>query len=913
MNLPPYRYPKIYLTVFILLIFLCSAPGLAWVSEQECPALVNITGPGHYSLDPSIISDSRTSYAIKSSGVTLDGNGQTFTRPFHGTCPAIVLESPSLSAIHLTNLNLYGDFYSNNYDIDLSGVSNGSISDIRISNSTFPQVIIGGSTIEISDNVLDRTGDGIVVSGSHINIHDNTLNDTGLVTGGIDVSGSDIDIHNNALTKNSMGITVSGSKINISDNVLNNHNTRGIEISGTDITISNNVLEQNSEGIVVDGSNVIIKKNSVRNHNVLGFIIRGTNFTISHNVFKQNVYGISSGSENGGVSDVILSNNIFEQNDYGFTCLLKCSNLTFLENSAKNNGGVFFIVKSSGVAFSNNTIERGNNSIGLESSNNITIINNTFLKPRLYAISISESGLGGELISTKITIRDNTIRDCGAYGIYLQNTSLSSISNNTIMNSSYGIGFLYSQNGAAFNNSLSGNKGNTFGNGINLYNSSKINIYNNYLSFNEYGIWLVKSRNNVISNNRIVENTLAGIACYLNSSNNTVYNNFFNNTNNTLFFSSKNQSIWNTTKKAGKNIINGTFLGGNYWATPRGNGYSQTCSDANNDGICDTSYTLNSQNTDYLPLTFRNSPPQPTIIVVVPNGGENWKQGSPQMIRWNYTGNPGPNVKIELLKGIAVNRIINASTSIGTGGSGNYTWIIPYNQVLGTDYKIRINSTSNAALTNMSKANFTISAGVPITVVKPNGGENWKQGSTQTVKWSYSGSPGSKVKIELLKGTALNRVINASTSIGSAGSGSYSWKIPYNQVVGTDYKIRVTSTSNAAYTDKSNANFTISAGAPITVVVPNGGANWKRGSTHTITWSYTGSPGSKVKIELLKGTAVNRTINASTSIGSAGSGSYIWNIPSTQTLGTDYKIRINSTSNAAYTDKSNANFTISAS
>jgi hypothetical protein len=168
------------------------------------------------------------------------------------------------------------------------------------------------------------------------------------------------------------------------------------------------------------------------------------------------------------------------------------------------------------------------------------------------------------------------------------------------------------------------------------------------------------------------------------------------------------------------------------------------------------------------------------------------------------------------------------------------------------------------------------------------------------------------VKIELLKGTAVNKVINASKTIGSGGSGSSSWTVPFNQVLGTDYRIRINSTSNATSTDTSNANFTISAGAPITVVVPNGGANWKRGSSQTITWKYTGSPGTKVKIDLLKGTAVNRVINASTSIGSAGSGWYSWKIPATQTTGTDYKVRITSTTNAAYTDKSNANFTISA-
>jgi Tol biopolymer transport system component len=321
--------------------------------------------------------------------------------------------------------------------------------------------------------------------------------------------------------------------------------------------------------------------------------------------------------------------------------------------------------------------------------------------------------------------------------------------------------------------------------------------------------------------------------------------------------------------------------------------------------------TTNAVYTDTSDANFTISAGAP-VTVVIPNGGQNWKQGSTQTIRWSYTGSPGSNVKIELLRGTAVNRVINASTSIGSAGSGSSSWIVPYNQIPGKDYKIRITSTTNAVYTDKSDANFTISAGPPITVVVPDGGQNWKQGSTQTIRWGYTGSPGSKVKITLLKGTAVNSVINASTSIGSAGSGSYIWTVPYNQVVGTDYKIRITSTTNAVYTDKSDANFTISAGPPITVVVPDGGQNWKQGSTQTIRWGYTGSPGSKVKITLLKGTAVNQVINASTSIGSAGSGSYSWKIPYYQILGTDYKIRITSTSNAAYTDKSNANFTISA-
>ena len=50
-----------------------------------------------------------------------------------------------------------------------------------------------------------------------------------------------------------------------------------------------------------------------------------------------------------------------------------------------------------------------------------------------------------------------------------------------------------------------------------------------------------------------------------------------------------------------------------------------------------------------------------------------------------------------------------------------------------------------------------------ITVTFPNGGENWTRGTTQTIRWNSSGSPGAYVKIELLKAGIFNRTIIAST------------------------------------------------------------------------------------------------------------------------------------------------------
>ncbi|MCD6381831.1 MAG: hypothetical protein J7L43_02545, partial [Candidatus Aenigmarchaeota archaeon] len=39
---------------------------------------------------------------------------------------------------------------------------------------------------------------------------------------------------------------------------------------------------------------------------------------------------------------------------------------------------------------------------------------------------------------------------------------------------------------------------------------------------------------------------------------------------------------------------------GNYWGKPDGTGFSDTCTDADGDGICDSSYQLFENNIDYL-------------------------------------------------------------------------------------------------------------------------------------------------------------------------------------------------------------------------------------------------------------------------------------------------------------------------
>ena len=96
-----------------------------------------------------------------------------------------------------------------------------------------------------------------------------------------------------------------------------------------------------------------------------------------------------------------------------------------------------------------------------------------------------------------------------------------------------------------------------------------------------------------------------------------------------------------------------------------------------------------------------------------------------------------------------------------------------------------------------------------ITVTKPSGGTSWQAGTTQAISWTFTGYPGSSVKIDLLKNGLPNGTIVASTSISSA----YNWSIPTGLAEGNDYKVVVTSTSNAAVTG-TGGFFSITAPPP---------------------------------------------------------------------------------------------------
>lgn len=142
-------------------------------------------------------------------------------------------------------------------------------------------------------------------------------------------------------------------------------------------------------------------------------------------------------------------------------------------------------------------------------------------------------------------------------------------------------------------------------NGLYIHLTNNSNFTDVDSSNNYRGITIDDCFNNILKDSVFAGNDL-GIYAY--NDYNLIYNNLFNNTLNVQQLSGINK--WNTTKQTGNNIHNSSnpYIGGNYWTNSTGNGYSDTCTDTNNDGFCNNSYTVASNNIDYHPLSDEYSP-----------------------------------------------------------------------------------------------------------------------------------------------------------------------------------------------------------------------------------------------------------------------------------------------------------------
>jgi len=608
-------------TTYYYNITLCNANGLC--SEN---GVFNVTTNSTQDLSAPTISNRLNTSTNETCDITFDTNEAANATISYGVGPTLDMNS-SLSTAHIHNLTglsnntqyLYNitvcDSFGNcavygqyNFTTNVTAPPTTFYCDNCSNCNTQIGSMSSGDTLIMTSN-MSTTGDCINLPGG-IGI---TVDCDGYTLSGdqgfsdyafYDVIGSNHVIRNCRTTGFGYGVYLAQVNDSVIENIYTENNSGyGIRIYGHNNTIKDSVIVKYPTNAITEGGIHLqdydyetTTKNNVSNVTVNGRLV----------MYYDNV--VSPCPDN---QDISFTNN------YSTLIFDKCSNVTVYDTTLTDGLYLYYTDNST---FDNITISDSDYAVTIYESHrntfrNITAFNNSggiycewnctyssftdlsFYNHTLYGIEFSAYGDYNNLTRINCT---NTL-DCIWFDSdYCRISDVKSINDRE-----NGID-LWGDYNTFENVYISG----ADDSGLFLYsvkNSTFINftIENSVIGLESFG----STSNNTLINFTITNSSDAGIHLRPdNQINNIIYNSYFNNTLNLRSLNETNTWSLNTSLTTATNAIGGSSIGGNFWATPTGTGYSENCTDSVAPfGICDNYYNLSNATTsviDYLPLVY---------------------------------------------------------------------------------------------------------------------------------------------------------------------------------------------------------------------------------------------------------------------------------------------------------------------
>lgn len=322
------------------------------------------------------------------------------------------------------------------------------------------------------------------------------------------------------------------------------------------------LIETNANGTNLTLSNLELQNNSAND----GIFIRSTDASISdisiNNMARRGIGANAAGD------DLILQNITID--DTVDDCIdIQGDNLTADNLNLSNCGDFGLIWRGTGA-----------NNVTQASLTDITITTTTDEAFRINNATAANLG--------DITLSNVNLTNSSDINLALNNVNRGELSDITITNSITHTDNIQLTNRSDNNTFDNLNTSGSTNRGLSLNNSRNNTFTNSTFSNNNIGINLTSnSRNNTFTDNIIQSNTLFGLRIQNNnrSNGNEIYNNCFSNTGTNI----------QDDETANNNPINAYDIGstGNFYGSePQGTGHSETCLDADDDKICDTTFTL---------------------------------------------------------------------------------------------------------------------------------------------------------------------------------------------------------------------------------------------------------------------------------------------------------------------------------
>jgi photosystem II stability/assembly factor-like uncharacterized protein len=304
--------------------------------------------------------------------------------------------------------------------------------------------------------------------------------------------------------------------------------------------------------------------------------------------------------------------------------------------------------------------------------------------------------------------------------------------------------------------------------------------------------------------------------------------------------------------------------------------------------ITDNNSAITSQNQN--PFNIVN----PSITILAPNGGEIFNSNVDTIISWN--GNLISNlVKIEYStnNGTSWNLVAN-----NVPNTNFFQWLVP--NTPSSNCRVRISDAQFPAVTDQSNTAFTITPPTPtISLLSPNGLEQWGIGTNQTILWNSNNIVNVKIEYSTDSGITWN-IINP---LVQANLGNYTWLV--DAIPSTNALIKVSDAANITVNDLSNNVFEFYTPSTfIDLLYPNGSDQIAAGINTDITWNAQGI--NNITIEYSINNGVSWHLIATGVL--ASTGFYSWNVPNLFSNFT--KIRIRDEGNVALYDQSALFFSI---
>ncbi|HUU69389.1 MAG TPA: DUF4962 domain-containing protein, partial [Planctomycetota bacterium] len=258
-----------------------------------------------------------------------------------------------------------------------------------------------------------------------------------------------------------------------------------------------------------------------------------------------------------------------------------------------------------------------------------------------------------------------------------------------------------------------------------------------------------------------------------------------------------------------------------------------------------------------------------SLALAAPNGGEQWEQGTSHEIRWDTTGSPGANVKLEY--NVDAGNWIEITAS--TPNDGSYQWTVP--NTPGA-CRVRVTSTSVPSVTDDGNATFRI-VGAPakLAFIQQPGNTVATEGATPVISpsptvrlldaFDYPTTAAAPVTVSLTGGAGSGSTL-VGTATRTAAAGTATFDDLRITRAGTGFKLHAQADGLAP---ADSNTFSATALPVLTVSAAASPAAVKPGENITYTISY-GNTG----LAPASGVVISDTIpaNASYVIGSASNG-----------------------------------------